>query len=122
MAIDVCCQGKTRLGLTGPTKGGLDKLPEQPESEEDPSDDEDGKRGKSAVELTQGQQDFYWISYCHLTCHKSLPLCFYFRNLCPHTGAEQLQEVLRLFAFEVCQDAQLALRAGGLHPEHPRWC
>ncbi|CAE7949364.1 hypothetical protein AK812_SmicGene19715 [Symbiodinium microadriaticum] len=57
MAIDVCCQGKTRLGLTGPTKGGLDKLPEQPESEEDPSDDEDGKRGKSAVELTQGQQE-----------------------------------------------------------------
>lgn len=63
--ICVVCQGKAKLGLTGPTKGALDKVPEQPESEEDPSDadDDDDKRGKkSALELTQGQQDFYGVS------------------------------------------------------------
>ena len=59
----VACQGKQKLGLTGPTKGLLENLPEVPDSAEEESD-EDSKNGSSrnTVELTQGQQDFYGVS------------------------------------------------------------
>ena len=54
------CQGKTKLGVAGPSNGPLDRVPEGPGSEDDSGDDDDeadGRSNRNTVELTQGQQD-----------------------------------------------------------------
>ena len=60
MCIYACmslCKGTTKLGLTGPTSGKLEKVPEERDSDQESESGGEEDRRKGAVEITQGQQD-----------------------------------------------------------------